>query len=229
MGGTYAAGWPWIKLMEACGSFHGAKHDAGDWFAAMTGRRGHSRHHGFGGGPWGMFGSGGGFTAPPWAGPPGWRGPKARRGDVRAAILAVLAEQPMNGYQIIQEIAERSGGVWKPSPGSIYPTLQQLEDEGLVSADAESGRRTFSLTDEGRSYVSEHQDEVSAPWEAMAAGNDQDDSGFKPLIGQTAAAMWQILSTGTPEQQARARDAINELRRTLYGILAEDDPEQDRS
>ena len=230
MSGTYAAGWPWIKLMEACGSLQGAKRETDDWFAAMTGRRGHSRHHGFGG-PWGMFGGADFMTPPPWGpgGPRGWRGPKARRGDVRAAILAVLAEQPMNGYQIIQEIAERSGGVWKPSPGSIYPTLQQLEDEGLVTADAESGRRTFTLTDEGRSYVSEHADEVAAPWEAMSAGAEQDESGFKPLIGQTAAAMWQILSTGTPEQQARARDAINELRRTLYGILAEDDPDQERS
>ena len=75
----------------------------------------------------------------------------------------------MNGYQIIQEVAERSGGAWKPSPGSIYPTLQQLEDEGLVTADAATGRRTFTLTDEGRAYVAEHADEVSAPWEAMSA------------------------------------------------------------
>ena len=73
----------------------------------------------------------------------------------------------MNGYQIIQEVAERSGGAWKPSPGSIYPTLQQLEDEGLVTADAAVGRRTFTLTDEGRAYVAEHAEEVSAPWEAM--------------------------------------------------------------
>ena len=144
---------------------------------------------------------------PPWGPPPRWRGPKARRGDVRAAILAVLAEQPMNGYQIIQEIAERSGGAWKPSPGSIYPTLQQLEDEGLVTADAEVGRRTFTLTDEGRAYVAEHQDEVSAPWEAMSAPAADDENGLKPMLGQVATAMWQILATGTPEQQAKAREA----------------------
>jgi DNA-binding PadR family transcriptional regulator len=147
---------------------------------------------------------------------------------VRAAILAVLAEQPMNGYQLIQEIADRSGGAWKPSPGSLYPTLQQLEDEGLVTADAAAGRRTFSLTDEGRTYVAEHADEVTAPWEAMTASAEDDGHGMKPLLGQVGTALWQILAVGTPDQQAKARQALVELRRTLYGILAEDD-EQDRS
>jgi len=227
-GSTYAPGWPWLRFAQHCISDDMMQDLKREWFAAMTGRRGHRGHQGFGG-PWAMFGGGPGFGPPPWGpgGPRGWRGPKARRGDVRAAILAVLAEQPMNGYQIIQEIAEHSGGMWKPSPGSIYPTLQQLEDEGLVTADAEVGRRTFTLTDEGRTYVAEHADEVSAPWEAMTAPADDDENGLKPLLGQVAAAMWQILAAGTPDQQARARDALAELRRKLYGILAEDD--QDRS
>jgi DNA-binding PadR family transcriptional regulator len=134
----------------------------------------------------------------------------------------------MNGYQIIQEVAERSGGAWKPSPGSIYPTLQQLEDEGLVTADAATGRRTFTLTDEGRTYVAEHADEVSAPWEAMSAPADDDENGFKPILGQVATAMWQIMAAGSPEQQAKARDALITLRRTLYSILADDD-DADRS
>jgi DNA-binding PadR family transcriptional regulator len=151
------------------------------------------------------------------------RGPRARRGDVRAAILAVLAEQPANGYQIIQEIAERSGGVWKPSPGSIYPTLQQLEDEGLVRAGEEGSRRIFRLTDEGRTYVTEHADEVSAPWEAMATPPDDDEHELKPMIGQAAAALWQILATGSPDQQARAREVLADTRRKLYGILADGD------
>lgn len=188
----------------------------------MTGKHGPGGH-GFG--PWAMFG-GSHWGPPPWAGGPRgpWRGPKARRGDVRAAILAVLSEAPRNGYQIIQEIAERSGGVWKPSPGSIYPTLQQLEDEGLVRADEEGGRRVFHLTDEGREYVESHGEEVSAPWEAMTAAADEgDDSGLKPLVGQVAAAMWQILATGTPEQQERARVEMGQLRRKLYDILADDD------
>jgi DNA-binding PadR family transcriptional regulator len=220
-GSTYAAGWPWQRIARHCSLFDDIKDEV---YAAMTGRRTHQGHHPFGA-QWGMFG--GQAFGPPWGPPPRWRGPKARRGDVRAAILAVLAEQPMNGYQIIQEIAERSGGVWKPSPGSIYPTLQQLEDEGLVTADAAVGRRTFTLTDEGRAYVAEHADEVSAPWEAMSPPGEDDENGLKPLLGQVATAMWQILAAGTPDQQTRAKEALAELRRKLYGILAED--EQDRS
>jgi len=185
--------------------------------------------HGFG--PWMMFGQWPGGKAPwgppPWVGGPGgpgrWRGPRARRGDVRAAILAVLAEQPANGYQIIQEIADRSEGIWKPSPGSIYPTLQQLEDEGLVRAAEEGGRKVFHLTDEGRAYVAEHADEVAAPWAAMTAPDEGDEYDLKPLIGQTAAALWQILATGSADQQARARTVLSDTRRKLYGILADGD------
>lgn len=188
----------------------------------MSGRK----HGGFGGfGPWTVFGHGG----PPWAGP--WhggphgprRGPKARRGDIRAAILSVLAEQPMNGYQIIQQVVERSQGAWKPSPGSIYPTLQQLEDEGLVKASEQGGRRAYELTEEGRTYVDGHPDEMSAPWEAFASSTDEDDGGLQPLLTQTAAALWQVMATGSPEQQARAREVLVDMRRRLYGILADGD------
>jgi DNA-binding PadR family transcriptional regulator len=221
-GWTHAAGW---RLGQHCSILDDIKNE---WLAAMTGRRGHRGHRGehpFGA-QWGAFGGHlFGPFGPPWGagGQRGWRGPKARRGDVRAAILAVLAEQPMNGYQIIQEIATRSDGMWKPSPGSIYPTLQQLEDEGLVTADAEVGRRTFTLTDAGRAYVADHAEEVSAPWEAMTATAGDDENGLKPLLGQVAGALWQIIATGTPDQQARARDALADMRRTLYGILADDD------
>ena len=107
-----------------------------------------------------------------WATEPGrrgMRGPRATRGDVRAAALALLAEEPMNGYQIIQAIGERSDGVWRPSPGSVYPALQQLEDEGLIRAEAgEGGRRAYQLTDEGRAYAEAHPDELRAPWDAVA-------------------------------------------------------------
>ncbi len=234
-GSTYAAGWPWQQIAQHCSFIEDIKKD---WIAAMGGgRRGHSAYagqHPFGG-QWGaLFGGGPGFgagfgqgTGPGWGGPRGWRGPKARRGDVRAAILAVLAEQPMNGYQIIQEVAERSGGAWKPSPGSIYPTLQQLEDEGLVTADAAVGRRTFTLTDEGRAYVAEHAEEVSAPWEAMTPPPADDDNNLKPLLGQVGAALWQILAAGNPDQQEKTRKALVELRKTLYSILADDDPADD--
>jgi len=165
------------------------------------------------------------------------RGPKVRRGDVRAAILDVLREEPMNGYQLISQIAERSGGRWRPSPGSVYPTIQQLEDEGLVEADDERGRRTLRLTDEGRSYVEAHPDELAGVWEPFGrqsserrGGPGNEYAALKPEIGQVMAAVWQIVTTGTDRQR---RDAINiliETRRQLYGLLADGevvDPDAD--
>ena len=205
----YAATPPWLGFERGAA--------LPDWLLAMSGRHAYRTKHTFG--TWAMWG--GPQWGPMWSGP---RAPKARRGDVRAAILAVLAEQSMNGYQIIQQIAERSGGVWKPSPGSIYPTLQQLEDEGLVQAETDTGRRTYALTQEGRTYVAEHADEVAAPWAAMTEGTDGND--IRPLIGQIAAAVWQIASVGTPEQQRRGREALADLRRRLQTILAEDETKE---
>jgi DNA-binding PadR family transcriptional regulator len=152
------------------------------------------------------------------------RGPRARRGDVRAAILDVLAEQPMNGYQIIQQIADRSGGAWKPSPGSVYPTLQQLEDEGLVEgADVES-RRVLRLTDAGRAYVAEHPDEMEGTWRPFDSPGEETHE-LKPVIGQVMAAVWQIVMSGNRQQQAEAAEILADARRKLYGLLAEGEPE----
>jgi DNA-binding PadR family transcriptional regulator len=166
------------------------------------------------GGP-GEFGPRGGF---------GQRGgPKVRRGDVRAAILDVLAVEPMNGYQIIQQIAERSGGAWKPSPGSVYPTVQQLEDEGLVEGHEGEGRRLLRLSEEGRRYVDEHPDELARTWLAFDQSADHTESqgpgDMKPVIGQVMGAVWQVVVSGTKQQQAEAA----ETRRKLYGLLAEGD------
>jgi DNA-binding PadR family transcriptional regulator len=190
-------------------------------------------------------GAGPGRRGAPWSsGPPPWlqgliglaqsgvqapRGPKVRRGDVRAAILDVLAVEPMNGYQIIQQIAERSGGAWKPSPGSVYPTVQQLEDEGLVEGTDGEGRRLLRLTDDGRRYVEEHPDELAATWRAFdeAASAERESSGpdLKPVIGQVMSAVWQVVVSGTAQQRAEAAEILAETRRRLYGLLAEGDPE----
>ncbi len=154
----------------------------------------------------------------------GMRGPRARRGNVRAASLALLAEQPMNGYQIIQEIAERSGGVWRPSPGSIYPALQQLEDEGLITAEAgDGGRRAYKLTDDGRTYAAAHPDELSAPWDVVAGGAGGAAIEMRKLIGQVAMAAFQVISVGTEAQAGQARQLLTETRKALYRILAADD------
>jgi DNA-binding PadR family transcriptional regulator len=154
------------------------------------------------------------------------RGPKVRRGDVRAAILDMLREEPLNGYQLISQIAERSGGAWKPSPGSVYPTIQQLEDEGLVEADDERGRRTLRLTEEGRTYVADHADELAetwAPFNQQREGMSGGYAGLKPEIGQVMAAVWQIVTTGTEGQRREAIDILVETRRQLYGVLADGD------
>jgi DNA-binding PadR family transcriptional regulator len=159
--------------------------------------------------------------------PPGaWGGrpaPKVKRGDVRAAALSLLAEGPRNGYQIIQDIAERSGGLWRPSPGSVYPALQQLEDEGLIRAEERGGRKLFHLTDEGRTHVAEHQDELAAPWDAVARTVDDDAMELHSLMGQLTMAVGQVTQAATAEQIAAVRKVLADTRRAIYRILAEDD------
>jgi len=200
-----------------------------------------------GGGPgWGPFGRGGPFGGGPFGGPPpfgfppfggprrgrrgGWgpfgRGPRVRRGDVRAAALVLLAEQPRNGYQIIQGIAERSDGLWKPSSGSVYPALQQLEDEGLVEVDTQDGRRTFRLTEAGKSYVEQHRAELGAPWEAMKADVDDSSVELHTLLGQVAMAVVQVYQAASPAQLQQARQVLIDARRSMYQILAEDEAER---
>jgi DNA-binding PadR family transcriptional regulator len=148
-------------------------------------------------------------------------GPRMGRGDVRAAVLALLAEKPMHGYQIIQEIEERSGGAWKPSAGSVYPTLQLLADEGLISAKESNGRKTYSLTEEGQ-RVAAAAPEQSAPWEMPGAKEFMHPSGLPKAGIDLAQAAAQVGRTGTPEQVKQAVTVLEEARRKLYSILAED-------
>jgi DNA-binding PadR family transcriptional regulator len=149
------------------------------------------------------------------------RGPKVRRGDVRAAILDVLSNEAMNGYQIIQQIAERSGGAWKPSPGSVYPTLQLLADEGLIKAEESNGRKTFSLTDAGRAEA-ESAGDKSAPWESSGR-RDASSAAALPKAGiDLAQAAAQVGRSGTPDQIKQAVAVLEDARRKLYSILAQD-------
>lgn len=178
---------------------------------------------GFPGGP-GFGGPEFAFRGGPWMKEHRMRGPRARRGDVRAAALALLNEQPMNGYQIIQEIGERSGGVWRPSPGSVYPALQQLEDEGLIRAEAgDGGRRAYQLTDEGREYAASHADELRAPWDVVAGGAAGAAIEMRKLVRGVAMAAVQVVSAGTDAQAAQARQVLTDARKALYRILAADD------
>ena len=146
--------------------------------------------------------------------------PRMGRGDVRAAVLALLAEKPMHGYQIIQEIDERSGGTWKPSPGSVYPTLQLLTDEGLVSAEESNGRKTYALTEEGRQEAGASADR-SAPWETPGA-KDSARAALPKAGIDLAQAVAQVGRSGSTEQVKQAVDVLDEARRKLYSILAQD-------
>ena len=175
-----------------------------------------------------------GAPPPPPPGMPGFRlgplpsgtAPKVRRGDVRAAALALLTEGPRNGYQIIQEITERSHGIWRPSPGSVYPALQQLEDEGLVRAEEEGGRRAYRLTDHGRAHVADNREALAEPWAAVADSVTEEMVDLRSLFGQVGMALRQVAEAGTHVQHEHARRILTETRRSLYRLLAED-PEGD--
>jgi DNA-binding PadR family transcriptional regulator len=189
------------------------------WLSMAGHRHGHGRHRG---GPWGR---GFPFGGPGFGGPPFARGGRARRGDVRAALLTLLAEEPRNGYQLMQEIERRSEGVWRPSPGSVYPALQQLEDEGLVRAEETDGRKLFHLTDAGRAAAEAL--EGGAPWDVASESVDADVWELFNVGRQVGMAVFQISQAGTEQQVAAARDVLTNARRALYGILAENEPQGD--
>jgi DNA-binding PadR family transcriptional regulator len=156
------------------------------------------------------------------------RGPRVRRGDVRAAILDLLSEgQPWNGYQIIQEIGARTEGVWRPSAGSVYPALQQLEDEALIRAEAtgEDRRRMYTLTEEGRAYVDEHADELRASWDAVTGSVDDAEVQLRRTMKQVIVAVTQVAQAGSAAQVQQAGKILADTRRALYRILAADGEE----
>src|SRR3954467_74059 len=166
------------------------------------------------------------FWGPGPGGPggPGHRGGhrgRARRGDVRAALLLLIEGGAQNGYQLIQEIERRTDGVWKPSPGSVYPALQQLEDEGLVRAVEFEGKRAYELTDEGRTYVETNREELGDPFAAATGGVDEGVMDLRGLMFQVGAAAMQVAAAGHTEE---AKRILSETRRALYKILAEDEP-----
>jgi DNA-binding PadR family transcriptional regulator len=188
---------------------------------AMMGPRG---REGFGPGR-GDFGPFGGPFGP--GGPGGRRGRRARRGDIRAAILLLLAEEPRNGYGLMQEIEERSGGVWRPSPGSVYPALSQLEDEGLVRATEHDGRKSFALTDEGTAHVEANRERYGTPWETVGEGAHDELHDLRRSAQALAIAAMQVAQTGTKDQLGEAKAILEESRRRLYRLLAGDAPAED--
>jgi DNA-binding PadR family transcriptional regulator len=205
------------------GEFRGRRGERGE----RGGRRGGWGGPGpFGplGGPEGPFGP---FGPGMRGGRFGGRGPRVRRGDVRAAILDLLAEnteQAWNGYQFIQTIADRTDGVWRPSAGSVYPALQQLEDEGLIqtATGQDDRRRMYTLTDTGRQYVAAHADEIRASWDAVTGSVDDAEYQLRDTIRQVIVAAAQVQQAGSASQAQQANKILADTRRALYRILAAD-------
>jgi len=217
-------------LMEVLSGLAGMAGQLRDALSGMAGPGGcHGRSSGKGFvwsksfGPWG--GSGGPWNAW-WPGPPGppWapRGAKAARGDVRAAILALLREGPRTGYQIMSDIGERSGGAWRPSPGAVYPALAQLADEGLIVGDESAGRRTYRLTDAGRDYVEQNPGMARGAWESRSQREAWQPPGLFAEAARLAGGIVQVAQAGTPEQIRAAERLLEQTRRRLYQILADE-------
>ena len=155
--------------------------------------------------------------------PPGGRAaPRVRRGDVRAALLCLLAEEPGNGYQLIQRIRERSQGVWHPSPGSVYPALQRLEEAGLVRGRESGGCRTYRLTEAGRAYAAEHRDALTAPWAALARSVPADHLALRLAWARLGETLAQFVAVADERQLAAVRRLLQETRRSIFRILADD-------
>ncbi|KAA8962560.1 MAG: hypothetical protein F6Q13_11930 [Mycobacterium sp.] len=163
------------------------------------------------------FGPGGGRGLRRGAGP----GRRGRRGDVRAAILTLLAERPMHGYEMIREIAERSQDLWQPSPGSIYPTLQLLDDEGLIAGTETAGsKKLFELTEQGRTAAAKI---TIPPWEEITEGADAGQLNLRTALGQLVMAATQSAYAAGAEQRQRIVDILKKARREIYTLLAEAD------
>jgi DNA-binding PadR family transcriptional regulator len=166
------------------------------------------------------FGRGHGMGRGRGRGRGGTDGRRGRRGDVRLALLALLAERPMHGYEMIQQLDERTGGIWRPSPGSVYPTLQMLEDEGLVTSATSEGRKLFTLTDEGGTQAAAAAE--NPPWAAIADETVAEAAGIREAAFGLFNALREVSSQGNDDQRARALEVLADARRKLYAILAEE-------
>ena len=148
---------------------------------------------------------------------------RLRRGDVRAAVLVLLEEAPRNGYQIIQELSGRSNGAWRPSPGSVYPILQQLEDEGLVEISSSQSGKTYNLTAAGKALVEKDRATLGKPWETAAADVSDATSDLFGTLRQVILSVRQVAMAGSDAQTEKATTILADARRSIYRLLAEDE------
>jgi DNA-binding PadR family transcriptional regulator len=156
-------------------------------------------------------------------GGPRWEGRRRmRRGDIRTALLAALAERPGHGYDVMQALEEKTGGAWRPSPGSVYPTLQLLEDEGMVQSTEREGKRIFEITEAGRAELARRIESAGGtPWD-LAGRNPAEGNDLRGAVAQLHLAAKQISIAGDPSQIERAATIVHDARKQLYSLLAED-------
>jgi DNA-binding PadR family transcriptional regulator len=151
----------------------------------------------------------------------GWHGFQAKRGDMSPILLRVLAEKPMHGYEIIRELEQKSHGLWRPSPGSVYPTLQLLEEQDLVESRDEGGKKVYTITDEGRSQAKSSK--ARGPWECRDDKHDMEQvMEVRGSILEFIGTMRQLMRGGTADQQERAIAVIKEAKSKLDSILGEE-------
>ena len=147
---------------------------------------------------------------------------RMRRGDIRTAVLAVLNEEPGHGYDVIQRLEDKTDGSWRPSPGSVYPMLQLLADEGLARSVERDGKRVYELTDAGRAETQQRiEDAGGTPWD-LASRSDANFGQLRDNARQLLTAARQVAASGKPEQVDRAVAIVRDARKQLYGLLAED-------
>ena len=150
------------------------------------------------------------------------RGPRRGRGDVRTAVLMLLLERPMHGYEMIQQIRERSSEAWSPSPGAIYPTLQLLTDEGLITTDDLDGKKVSRLTETGQTLAQELQATKTAPWDEASADAGSGAHSLREAIFHLMSATKQMAMAGTDAQRQRTTELLDETRKKIYALLAAD-------
>jgi DNA-binding PadR family transcriptional regulator len=159
------------------------------------------------------FGRGHGHGRGPWS--------RARRGDVRTAILLVLADEPMHGYQIMQRLEEKSGGAWRPSPGSVYPTLQLLEDQGVIKGEEAEGRRVFSLTEAGAGEAAAIKERLGESPFGVEGGEQDPRFALRQAVFSLGGAVKQVALTGSADDTQNALEILRDARKKVYALLAD--------
>jgi len=175
------------------------------------------------------FGHGGPFEGDPFDEDEGGR-QRHRRGDIKYALLELLAEQPRHGYDLIKELEQRYAGFYRPSPGSVYPTLQLLEDEGHLTSEQVEGKRIYTITESGRQLLAERQRQAGEEGPRRSGFRGRGANPDLEALRQSGMAMvsglMQVARHGSPAQVRAVMAVIESTRREIYAILSRPDADE---